>query len=526
MMTIAELGCTPIVGGNPTGEDVRYDPLFEALQTEVDIKPSAGTGGTNWNRVQELSETILETKSKDILVASYLAVGLLHTKGLPDGLLDGVTLLKGLVEQFWDTLFPPLKRMRGRAQAIGWWLEKTTDYLGSLEDIQPLPAVTQQKLVTTVDALFTLISEKCQDAPSIRRVLEYTKSLPVEGGDAPDPEVVYARAPEEQAAQSASKSPQQRAPQSDPVFTATAIADMDQANRLLASVIEKNYLLIDFMLSEPTMQPSWYHLNLLSAWFDIQKLPPATGNKTLIPPPDRQITNSLVALKGAANWNGTLKNACFSIRRYPFWLDMNRCTVESLGALGEQYKEARQTVERETLFFIQRFAGIESYTFNDGTPFADPQTANWLRELDGAQSGGQPAIVDSSDDVATRVAEGFDRCRELFTNGKQGEGLTVMHEQLRASGSARERYLWRLSLVRLLSMSGMEKLALPHLNELMKDYDLYHLEEWDPAMALNVLRTVWNGLRTQEDQESKKRADEIMSRISMLSPSDAFNLVK
>lgn len=532
-MTTADLGTTPIAGENPAGEDIRYDQIFEKLQAEVDVKPSAGTtGGTNWNRVEELASTILATRSKDVLVASYLAVGLLHTKGVPDGLYEGVLLLKSLIEQFWDTLFPPLKRMRGRSQAIGWWLEKTVDCLGATEEVQPLSAARQQELAGAVDALYSLVSEKCPEAPSLRQVLEYVRSLPVEGGS-DDVEAAYARSTEAEPPQSApaavpsNKTQQQQTSQkNDPVFSTTQPADMDAANRLLASIIEKNYLLIDFMLATPATQPSWYRLNLLSAWFEIQKLPPATDRRTLIPPPDRQITNALAAMKAAANWGGVIKNACFTIRRYPFWLDMNRYTVEALQALGETYTEAGQAVEQDTLLFSRRFNGITGYTFNDGTPFADPQTETWLRSLGAEPSGAEPVIADKGDDVAVRVAEGFTRCRELFNSGKQGEGLIAMQEQLKASGSARERYLWRLSLVRLLSVSRMEKLALPHLNELMKDYDLYHLEEWDPAMALNVLRTVWNVLRTQDDQESKKRADEILARISMLSPSEAFNLVK
>lgn len=532
MTSIIDLGTSPITDNSPTGEDIRYDPLFEKLQTEIDVKPSAGTGGTNWNRVEELATTILETRSKDILVASYLAVGLLHTKGVADGLFDGVTMLKGLIEQFWDTLFPPLKRMRGRAQAIGWWLEKTVDCLGSTEEVQPLSVARQQELAGVVDALFSLVSEKCPEAPSLRQVLEYVRSLPVEE-ECDDVEATYTRPTETEPSQSvpAVVTPnrvlqQQAAPKNDPVFSTTILADTDAANHLLTSIIEKNYLLVDFMLATPTTQPSWYRLNLLSAWFEIQKLPPATDRKTLIPPPDRQITSALAAMNGAANWGGVIKSACFTIRRYPFWLDMNRYTAEALKALGDRYIEARQMVEQETLLFSRRFNGITGYTFNDGTPFADPQTESWLNSLGLEQSATVSVIVDKGDDITVRVAEGFERCRELFNNGRQGEGLTAMQEQLKASGSARERYLWRLSLVRLLSVSRMEKLALPHLNELMKDYDLYHLDEWDPAMALNVLRTVWNVLRTQDDQESKKRADEILSRISMLSPSEAFSLVK
>ncbi len=531
-MNIRELGRSPINSIHSAGDDIRYDPLFEALQAEIDAKPSAGAGGVNWNKVVEMASSILETRSKDILVACYLAVGVLRTTEMPQGLLNGLVMLNDLMQVFWEDMFPPVKRMRGRAQALGWWVERTEAWLGEGTVLAPVSAEMLQELTTTGTALDNLVSEKCPDAPSLRRILEFIHALPVEAADI-QPESIE-DTPQSTAtaiAQSEQQplptpSGQQARPPLEVAFSQQALANQNDANSLLSSVIEKNYLLVDFMLAGPTENPAWYRLNFLSAWFEINKLPPATDSKTLIPPPDHQIINSLDAMKGADNWAGVIKSGCYTIRRYPFWLDMNRFVAEALGMMGEGFREAKQAVEDETARFAGRFVGIENYTFSDGTPFADSQTKSWLRALDSGVAASQAAIPASGDELTVKIAEQFSCSRALMNSGKQGEGLSQMQQSLQSSRSGRECYLWRLSLVQLLTVTGMEKLAIPHIFELMKDYDFYHLEKWDPEMALQALKAVWSVLRTQNDPESNRKADDTLSRISMLSPSDAFNLIK
>jgi len=530
-MNIRELGRSPINSTNAVGDDIRYDPLFEALQAEIDAKPSAGAGGVNWNKVVETASNILETRSKDILVACYLAIGLLRTAEVPQGLLNGLVLLNDLMQVYWEDMFPPVKRMRGRAQALGWWVERTEALLGEVTDLAPVSAETLQELTATGKALDDLVSEKCPDAPSLRRILEFIRALPMEAAeiqpesieDTPQPIVTTVAQSEQQSLPTPSG--QQARSQAEVSFSQQTITNQNDANSLLSSVIEKNYLLVDFMLAGPTPDPAWYRLNFLSTWFEIKKLPPATDYKTLIPPPDHQITNSLDAMKGADNWAGVIKSGCYTIRRYPFWLDMNRFVAEALGMMGETFREGKQAVEDEAARFARRLVGIENYMFSDGTPFADAQTKSWLRALDSGGVAPQVAIPASGDDLTVKIAEQFSCSRALINSGKQGEGLSQMQQLLQSSKSGRERYLWRLSLVQLLTLTGMEKLAMPHVFELMKDYDSYHLEEWDPKMALHALKAIWSVLRTQNDPESKQKTDATLSRISMLSPSDAFDLM-
>ncbi len=537
-MTPVEAVHTPIPGKNPAGEDIRFDPLFDQIQNEITVKPSSDPQSGNWPRIVDLSTEILGNRSKDLLVGSYLAVALLHQKGLPDGLQDGLTIMADLMSLFWNELFPPLKRMRGRVQAITWWQEKTVDYLRNSENIPDIPAQTQATLVELVNTLFDLFSEKCPDAPSPRTLLEFVKSLPIESTGQPaeeEPVVAEETAPPSPATAVPKPATANRQTASPPARSQDAglpiksVSTQEDVQQLLNSVIANQYLLVDFMIATqptPTEDPAWYKMNLLAAWFEIKKQPPATDNKTLIPAPDPGMLNSINNMKSAGNLAGVINNACFNIRNYPFWLDMNRYASEAMQSLGSQYKDALLSIASDTVFFIQRFKGVENLTFNDGTPFANQQTREWLRNLSNSDNQQQEHPAVSQDDINSKVTEGYQRCKDMFSNGKQGEALNLMHQLLQESKSARERCLWRAALLRLFLFTGMEKLATPHLNELMKDFDYYHLESWEPEMAISVLRTIWNILRTQDDQESKKRADEILSRISMLSPSEAFNLVR
>lgn len=100
----------PIPGANPSGEDVRYLPIFDKL------KEARQPGGdwlseakpVDYNQVIKIAEEILLKKSKDLQVAVWLAEAYVHRQGIP-GFRKGLLLVKGLLENYWDTLYPALE---------------------------------------------------------------------------------------------------------------------------------------------------------------------------------------------------------------------------------------------------------------------------------------------------------------------------------------------------------------------------------------------------------------------------------
>ena len=123
-MDFEALGTTPVAQDNPAGEDARYEPEFEELETEIGkLNSPTASSGVEWDKVIELSSKILAEKSKNLLVACYLSIGLMKRDDL-EGLAEGVHVIRTMLDTFWDSLYPPKKRMRGRLNAVEWWMEK------------------------------------------------------------------------------------------------------------------------------------------------------------------------------------------------------------------------------------------------------------------------------------------------------------------------------------------------------------------------------------------------------------------
>lgn len=99
----------PITPENPCGVDVAYDAKLQELETEILGKPETQFSPAeepNWGQVLEHAETLFR-RSKNLRVAIFLTVGSLQVEGLP-GTRTGLALLHGLVERYWDGVYPRL----------------------------------------------------------------------------------------------------------------------------------------------------------------------------------------------------------------------------------------------------------------------------------------------------------------------------------------------------------------------------------------------------------------------------------
>jgi type VI secretion system protein ImpA len=103
-----------IPGQNPSGESLRYAPVFDKIKEARRADDDAPQGEWNFERktadyplVIKLAGEALATKSKDMQVAAWLTEAILRKEGF-QGLKAGLDLIKGLIENFWDTLYPEL----------------------------------------------------------------------------------------------------------------------------------------------------------------------------------------------------------------------------------------------------------------------------------------------------------------------------------------------------------------------------------------------------------------------------------
>lgn len=100
---------TPISPDNPCGESLRYDPVYTELKqfrlTRKDPLHSSGDKLPEWDKVEKISIDLLAKRSKDLMLAGWLSEALLRRHGFA-GLRDGVKLISGLIERFWDGIHP------------------------------------------------------------------------------------------------------------------------------------------------------------------------------------------------------------------------------------------------------------------------------------------------------------------------------------------------------------------------------------------------------------------------------------
>lgn len=100
-----------ISSDKPCGDYLEYDPAYLELGKDILGKPEDPITGEsaqppNWRDIQKQALSILQ-HSKDLQVVIYLIRALIDQEGLT-GFHSGLTLLRGLLEKYWDEIHPIL----------------------------------------------------------------------------------------------------------------------------------------------------------------------------------------------------------------------------------------------------------------------------------------------------------------------------------------------------------------------------------------------------------------------------------
>lgn len=103
----------PISEASPTGDNLEYDPAFIALESASQGKAEQQFGDTvipavepEWRQVSEQAQALL-LRSKDARPAILLMRASTRMQGI-EGFSQGLALLAGLLDRYWDDLHPKL----------------------------------------------------------------------------------------------------------------------------------------------------------------------------------------------------------------------------------------------------------------------------------------------------------------------------------------------------------------------------------------------------------------------------------
>lgn len=531
------LGREPIPGAVPAGENLRYEPEFEAVEAEVKKMDLGGSAAVDWKMVARECETLLKDRSKDLLLAAYLTYALHRQEGFK-GLAAGLGITAGLVEVFWDDMQPPARRERARVGIIDWIAEKVAP---EIEQAEPTGQSLQDARAAFgfLDALDRALSDKLKKesasiTPLLRPLRDLNRQAEQEEKAAAEKAAKDAAAGAQQAenAQAEPATAPESAPDPAPAPAAqpaaaaappSAPVEIDSADlkKAVKQISQPMIKLAKSLRETDATDARAYSLLREAVWLPIKDAPLSEGGITPLPDPEADQVKLLAGYAESGRFADLVKTAETVLPDRPFWLDLQHYSAMALENLGQPYASAHQGVLNATAAFVGRLPQLLTLSFSGGTPFADDQTKMWLdTEVMAVAEGGGTG---GGDAFAGKLAEAEAAARKLGAKGNKAEAADLFMDVRAEAGDERDRFRADLALARFCAGAGMGDVAEPMLRHLAERAERLSMENWEPALAVEIYQPLYRLVKARLPKEAKAddptRADldALWSRLCRLS---------
>jgi type VI secretion system protein VasJ len=490
---LLDLGVKPISEDAPTGINAKYEDEYEQLVAELGKAENlSGDTVVNWNVVSELSISILQNKSKDLVVACYLAHGLYRSDALV-GLGSGLNIIKTMLETHFEELFPPVKRAKARANSLSWLAEKTeplvTAFEPGIKDFESLEGCLAQLL-----DIQQLCDEKMSgNDPSIgsliRSIREWRNRLKSEvEQQSKQKEKAAAPAPTKEPTKTAT--PSQSAATSIPAIQAAApvgeLGGEQDVKAAIKSVQDVGRKVAHYKRQKNIADPGAYSLLRSVVWMQVERLPPHENGLTTLPgmDPDRQ--KMIQTLLDNKSYVEVLQQTEVAFCDSLFWLKGHYLAAQALQGLG--HEDAQKAVQQSLAAFLNRMPGVLELKFSSGELLADEMTRIWIDgEVLGSGSGGGSG--GGSEQNPWTV--GLQNALSLAGKGNFKQGLSVLRQGKSAAVDQRAAFMWQLINAQYFEKTGYVKLAVPLLEHLWKQLFSLNLTEWEASPSLLIAKSLF-----------------------------------
>lgn len=508
-MIISELGKQPIEGPLPAGNEVRNEPAFDRLEAEITkLSSPINSTSVDWALVTQVSVELLSTTGKDLMVACYLAGGLLETRSL-SGLSEGLRIIADMLETYWETLYPPLKRIRGRRNALQWLIDRVQQRSGEISwtSLPPQDAALLAQMQTNLETIDAVLADKDTEAPSTRSLQTLVRALPVKE--------------EVQATKLVQTSVMAKTAHNGPP-PALAPESEEQADSALEEVFAKIVPIAEWLLDADLSNPLPYRLGRITAWTTINSLPLNNAGQTQISAPISQLVDALDRLKTSQVDEDLVHFSEAQLLAFPFWLDLNYICAEALGRMGSNFEAASREVSSKTALLVARLPDVQNLAFIGGMPFADGNTIAWLADLTSIKGNGDSRDAIKQGEESAIVAA-LGNARALAASDDVTGAVKCLQQQLDIASSPRDKLFLHIRLCELL-LQQRPGAALDGFAHLLVDtIDRHQLAEWDAELTLDGLQIAYKVMTRNDD--GKVAAVDLLKRIVSLNPIIAVKMV-
>ncbi|MEA1892868.1 MAG: type VI secretion system protein TssA [Campylobacterota bacterium] len=485
-MNYEKLGITPIDEQNPAGEDVKYDEDFELIEAQISklTSPSAASA-IDWDIVSKLSYKILETKSKNILVSVYLSYALFKLRGI-EGLVDSVKIVADMLENYWEIMYPPKRRLKGRVNAIEWWLGRISKDLENLGDVD-IQSDAKTQLIDDLKRVDDFLNEKLEDAPLFYNLIKLLDMKLITPSEVIQEEIV------EDVAQKI----EQKKTTTPKSYTPSSALSGDVEDDFKTSVNTLS-ILTGQMIESKDYRAELFMINRAFAWLDIEEVPSSEKSITMLPPPDTQEIELLNTLYKEKNYEALLWAAESRITTYYFWLDLHYYVAESLTNLS--YHQASHVVYEQVSFFIKKLPNLQNLSFLDSTPFAKKATKKWLK----------------SKELKKETASGAEENRD----DSELDSIDKLNLQMNSCISVEDEVFYNIKICEFLLKNPNETLIYTYLEKLLSTIKRYKTQRWNPDIALKAYLIGVECLSELDSDTDSELLNSLLKKIALLKPSE------
>ncbi|MNZ10627.1 hypothetical protein D3C78_274750 [compost metagenome] len=470
----------PISQAAPVGEDPGYDDDFQHMREEVNK-----LSGADVERVAGLAEQLLKQRCKDLRIATYYLWARTQRDG-EAGLADGLELLAALLERFTGQVLPT--RPNSRRMALEWLASGKV-----LDSLLLFPEVVKAEAQRTVAALAWLEQIVAawpeNERPGFGALYSALAARLTQSGG------VNALVPQNSAAHT-EPTPHTAAPVLSAIKSGRDLLDSGKA-------------LASYLRDQPQGWLAAHRLLTSLRWDTVHQSPPqeANGNTRLVPP-RTEYRAQLKRLYLQQSWTELLDQVerMYAEGVNHFWLDLQWFLCQSLSRLGVPYEGWADIIKRDLGMFLDRLPGIEQLRWNDGTPFADESTREWIIQH---VSGNHPAQWMSTPVTATATSDDILALESEALAQADSDGVEAALAWLAARpdvSTGRQRWLLRLLMARVAEQYGKSDLAIHLLGELDCVAQQQGLNTWEPDLAFEVKARLLKLLRQKAQRNDVDKA--------------------
>ena len=578
----------PIPGDNPAGADLRYDPLYDRIKEarrEDDDAPQGewarARKTADWPQVIKLASDAIATKTKDLQLAAWLTEALLRKEAAP-GLRDGLRLCNGLIDGFWDGLYPeaedgdfemraaplewvglkldtPVRRIpltkggldllaQRDARAVGYEAdaiddakaERRADAIAAgkptLEDWDKSFEATPKPWYKTLVADLSAAREALEaldasgkdrfgpDAPSYNKLRDALEEVSRAAGTLLKTKLEKDPDPMDVSGEPGTAMVTSAAAGAlvahDSGAAATISAGPEPASREDAAA--RVAMVARWLRRADPTSPAPYLMLRGMRWGELR----AAGNPPdprLLDAPPTPVRTQLKRLLLDGQWAQLLELAetVMGSAQGRGWLDLQRYALSACDQLGADYHHVAAAIRSELRALLADLPALVDMTLMDDTPTANAETRAWLASL--ASGGNGVAAVTSTGGSNT---EGFtatvrDRALAEVRAGHPERAIQSLMHEVGREKTRRGRFLGQTLLAGIMVDAGHDAVAQPILEELVQSIDAYKLDEWEAGeLVAQPMALLYRCLTNLGGDEGTRQA--LYLRLCRLDPMRAI----